>query len=151
MPAAYARTLDGDNDTFRLPEDFLAWVPPAHHNNPAVFTYIEKFKHAGYGPDVYGDYRYPRLLYIWGHSFEFENNGNWDRMEKICQALEGMEDTYYATNIEICDYVTAYYALRFSADGTLVYNPTATKIRFEVIGDKTYVIDPGQTLKIDNP
>ena len=125
---AYARTLAGDNDAFRLPEDFLAWMPSAHHDNPAVFSYIEKFKNAGYGPDVYGDSRYPRLLYIWGHSFEFENNGNWDRIEKICQALAGMEDTYYATNIEICDYITAQRALILSQDQKTIFNPSAISV-----------------------
>ena len=41
---------------------------------------------------------------------------------------------WYATNIEIFDYWTALRALRFSADRTMVYNPTATDVWVEVDG-----------------
>ncbi|MDY6315069.1 MAG: polysaccharide deacetylase family protein [Clostridia bacterium] len=40
------------------------------------------------------------LLYIWGHSYEFDINGSWDRFEEICSMLSGRDDTFYGTNHE---------------------------------------------------
>jgi hypothetical protein len=63
-----------------------------------------------------------RLFYIWGHSFEFDRNDNWQHLEDICGVLANKEDIWYATNIEIYEYVKAYDALVYSADGKRVYN-----------------------------
>ena len=43
----------------------------------------------------------PALLYIWGHSYEFEADRNWDRMEKILKQLAGHSDIFYGTNAEV--------------------------------------------------
>ena len=132
LDIAYARTLGGDNDRFELPTDWHAWMPSAHHNNPNVFEYVDKFLEISFDPPVYCDRRYPCLLYIWGHSYEFDRNDNWDRIEKICEKLAGHDDIWFATNIEICDYVESYKRLVFSADGHTVYNPTVTNIWIDV-------------------
>jgi len=142
----YARTLAGDNDSFKLPEDWHAWMPTAKHTNPNIFAWIKEFVELDLN-GKYGASRWPRLFYIWGHSYEFDNDNNWDHLENICRLLGGREDIWYATNMEIYDYVTAYRQLVFSADGNLVYNPTLLKIWFDVDG-KSYAIEPGQTLRI---
>lgn len=51
--------------------------------------------------------------------------------ESICKALSGNDEVWYATNIEIRDYVDAYMRLVYSADGSTVYNPTLFDIWFE--------------------
>ena len=38
------------------------------------------------------------LFYIWGHSYEFDVDNNWDRIEKLCQMLGGRDDIFYGTN-----------------------------------------------------
>lgn len=45
---------------------------------------------------------------MWGHSYEFENNNNWDILKNFCKTAGGREDIWYATNIEICDYISAF-------------------------------------------
>ena len=145
LEIAYARTTGGDNDTFALPEDFLNWVPTAHHKNPELMNYIDKFL----SEDVNSQYssrRGPRLFYLWGHAFEFENNKNWDLLEKICERLHGREDIYYATNIELYEYITAYRSLVYSADGTMIYNPTVKTVWLDRDGILSK-IEPGETLK----
>ena len=107
LDVAYSRTLGGDNDGFEIPTDFYAWMPTAHHNNANIFEYIEKFN-AINEDGVYSASKTPKLFYLWGHSYEFDSNNNWDRIEKICEELSGKEDVWYATNIEIYDYVKAY-------------------------------------------
>ena len=82
---------------------------------------------------------------MWGHSFEFENRHNWDHLENLCQKLSGHDDVWYATNIEIYNYVNAYNSLIFSADETIVYNPTHFTIWFDIDG-KLYSIKPAETL-----
>lgn len=148
LDIAYARTLGGDNNTFLLPQDFYAWMPTAHHNNPKILEYIDEFINLDTSTKTYHAKRIPRLLYIWGHSSEFDKNNNWDHIETICQKLANNDELWYATNIEIYDYVQAYKSLRYSADGYKVNNPTLFTIWFDVDG-KTYSIAPGETLRLD--
>lgn len=140
----YGRTLGGDNDGFMLPEDFLEWMPSAHQTNPDVFKIIDKF--IDFDMDnVYWSNRSPRLFYLWGHAYELKDK--WEHLEKIAEKLANKQDIWYATNIEIYDYVNAYNSLVFSADETSVYNPTLYTIWFEV-SKKLYSIKPGETMTI---
>ncbi len=148
LDIAYARTLGSDNNRFRLPEDFHAWMPSAHHDNPKLMEYIHEFLALDLSPKVYHARRYPRLLYIWGHSFEFARKNNWEHMEEICQKLSRHDDIWYATNIEIYDYVEGYHRLRFSADGHLVYNPNLFPVWLDVDGTP-YCVHPGETIRIE--
>jgi len=150
----YGRTLQGDNNSFMLPEDWLAWMPTAHHDNPNVLRWAKEF--VSLDMEAFrADNRYPRMFYLWGHSYEFDHNNNWDHLEELCQILGGKEDTWYATNIEIYDYVQAYNSLVYSADCSRIHNPTNRDIWLEVQGlqskgqkDMVYCIHPGETLVI---
>ena len=147
LDIVYARTLGGDNDDFLLPNDFHAWMPSAHHDNPKIMEYIDKFLGMDLSPRVYHSMRSPRLLYIWGHSFEFDRKDNWDHIEQICRRLSGNDEIWYATNIEIYDYVEAFKRLVWSADNSIVYNPTLKTVWLDIDG-KEYVIKPDETLYI---
>ena len=146
MDIAYSRSGGGDNDKFKMPEDWLNWIPTAHHNNPEILEYIDKFVNLDIS-SLYRAQRDPRLFYMWGHSFEFTRNDNWNRIDEICCKLAGKDDIWYATNIEIYDYTIAYNSLKYSADGSIVYNPTLFEIWFDIDGT-LYSIKPGETLKI---
>ena len=148
LDIAYSRTLGGDNDGFELPNDWYAWMPTAHHKNPEIFNYIDKFLAIDFSDKAYKAAKRPRLFYLWGHSYEFDRDDNWDRIEQILERIANRDDVWYATNIEIYDYITAYDSLRFSADGTIVYNPTLIKVWFEIDGNRLYSIAPGETLRI---
>ena len=140
----YARTLGEENDSFRLPNDWHAWMPTAHHNNPKIFEWIDEFLALDVNTTVSAG-KYPRLLKVWGHSYEFDRNNNWDRIEEICRRLGGRDDVWYATPIEIHDYVEAYNSLRFSADTYTAYNPTFTTVWLFTEGN-LYSIAPGETV-----
>ena len=148
LDIAYSRTVDGTNESFMLPEDFYNWVPTAHHNDPKIWEYIDTFLSWDISEGAYHARRVPRLLYIWGHSYEFDRDDNWDHAEAICERLSGKDELWYATNIEIYDYVEAYRSLRYSADGHLVYNPTLYTVWFDV-DSRLYSITPGETLRIE--
>ena len=148
LDIAYARTLGGDNNSFSLPQDFYAWMPTAHHNNPKIMEYIEEFLDLDISPKVKHAWRVPRLFYIWGHSYEFDRNDNWERIEEICKKLANNDEIWYATNIEIYDYVKAYKSLRYSADGYMVYNPTLFTVWLDV-DSKLYSVKSGETIRIN--
>lgn len=148
LDIAYARTLGGDNNSFLLPQDFHAWMPTAHHNNPKIMEYVEEFLNLDISPKAYHAKRVPRLLYIWGHSYEFDRNDNWEHIEEICKKLANNDEIWYATNIEIYDYVQAYKSLQYSADGHMVYNPTLFTIWLDV-DSKLYSIKSGETIRIN--
>ena len=118
----YSRTIK-NTGKFDLPEDFMTWHPTCHHCDPKLMERLENFKR----------YKYPMpLLYVWGHSYEFPRDNNWEVIERFCAEASGDPDVWYATNIEIFDYVTALRGLRFAADRTMVYNPSATDVWVEV-------------------
>jgi len=147
LDIAYARTLGNDNNSFLLPADFHAWMPSAHHNNPRIMEFIDEFINLDTSTAVYHAKRMPRLLYIWGHSFEFDRNDNWNHIENICKKLANNDEIWYATNIEIYDYVDAYKKLQYSANGHIIYNPTLFTIWFDADG-VLYSIAPGETITI---
>lgn len=145
LDIAYARTLGEINDSFALPQNWYKWMPTAHHDSAETMELIEKFVELKEQSSAAR--RAPKLFYLWGHAFEFREKNNWERMEEICQKLSGKDDTWYATNIEIYDYVMAYNSLIYSADGSKIYNPTLKQIWLD-IDSKLYTIKPGETIKV---
>lgn len=147
LDIVYARTLGSDNNSFELPLDWHAWMPSAHHENPKVMELIDEFISLDVSPNANRSRRTPRLFYLWGHSYEFERNKNWELLDDICKKLAGRDDIWYATNIEIYNYVQAYNALVYSADSKIVYNPTLFDIWFDIDG-VLYCLKSGETLKL---
>ena len=144
----YSRTLGGDNDTFMLPTDFLEWMPSAHHNNPKLMEYVDKFVSLK-EENTRSANRFPRLFYLWGHSYEFDDRDNWNVIEDFCEAISGKDDTWYATNMEIYEYVKAYESLVTSADGKRIYNPSLKDVWIDVDGKSQYKIASGETVVIE--
>ncbi|WP_432422539.1 polysaccharide deacetylase family protein [Thermoanaerobacterium saccharolyticum] len=134
----YSRTVNSTK-SFRIPSDFLEWHPTCHHDQDV----IEKLKDFKNVPK----WEQMPLFYVWGHSFEFERNGNWELIEEFCKMAAFDEDVWYATNIEIVNYINALKSLKFSADGSIVYNPSAIPVWIEVDGE-AIKIDSGEMKKL---
>ncbi len=114
----YARTVNSTG-ALNIPESFLVWNPSCHHNDPRLMTLLDYLKNPT---------RPLPLLYVWGHSYEFDRDDNWHVIEEFCQAAGGDEDIWYATNIEIFDYVSAMRRCELSSDRTMLYNPSALSL-----------------------
>ncbi len=126
----YARVVPTTGG-FGMPENFLAWKGTCHHNGKLLELgrqFIDMHKT-----------QYLYMMYVWGHSFEFPIYDNWNVMEEFCSMMEGKEDIWYATNIEIVDYLEDARRLRYTAAGDRVYNPNAQSIWLEVDGKKLEV------------
>ena len=139
----YGRTTNSTLN-FEIPDDFLTWNPTCHHANENLFDLLNDFLNK---PIVKIGVEIPKLFYVWGHSYEFNNNNNWDLIENFLQKASNKDDVWYATNIEIYDYITAYRSLSYSVDLTNVYNPSA--IVFYILVDGVEVIaKAGKVTKI---
>lgn len=117
---AYARTIK-NTYTFALPTDWLRLSPTCHHNSAELFDLTDKFINKT--PD-----RDPYFFYVWGHSYEFDEKNNWDRIEDLFSKVCNRDDVWYCTNIEAYDYINAFNSLVYSADGSRIHNPTATDV-----------------------
>ncbi len=137
---AYSRTTRQTMD-FKVPQNWLALDSTCHHNNPELMSLADRFLKM----DVVN--REMQLFYLWGHSYEFEGKDNWDVIERFTDVMADKSDIWYATNIEIYDYVHAFHELRFDVLQTQCYNPTATKLWF-ASKKSTYCINPGETLRL---
>lgn len=137
---AYSRTTVS-TERFSVPTDWLRMPATCHHRNPRLMELAQKFTEAKMQK------KHPTLFYLWGHSYEFEDNNNWNIIEEFAEYMGGRDDIWYATNIEIYEYVEAYRSLVFSADGGVIMNPTATTLYFEH-DFKLRVIAPGETVTL---
>ena len=140
---SYSRTTVS-TEKFNIPTDWLRMPATCHHNNPRLMELAEKFA-AIDGTKL----TEPKLFYLWGHSYEFEDKDNWDVIEKFSEYMGGRDDVWYATNIEIYDYVTAYKSLVYSADGYRIYNPTLITLWIDVDGKMQYKIASGETVIVE--
>ena len=136
---AYARTVRSSH-SFEVPQDWLRLDPTCHHNDPRLMELCDQFLK---DPAPFSS----KLFYLWGHSYEFERDDNWEVLTAFCEKMSGRDDIWYATNIEIVDYVNAYRALRFSADTNKVFNPTCMQVWFERDG-MNYTVLPGETITL---
>lgn len=132
----YSRIV-GDSDGFELPTNLYEWKATCHHNHNLLalgkeFTELNKKQ-------------YLYMMYVWGHSYEFTRDQNWELMEEFCKMVGDRDDIWYATNIEYVDYMEAAKRLRFAADGTFAYNPNATSVWITVDNDLIYEIKAGET------
>jgi peptidoglycan/xylan/chitin deacetylase (PgdA/CDA1 family) len=122
----YSRIV-GNSNGFDLPEDLFQWKSTCHHNADLMKlaeNFVSLFKK-----------QYLYMMYVWGHSYEFDNDNNWELIEDFCEYVSNKEDIWYATNIEIVDYLKALDNLKFSAECDFVYNPSFMAVWLSVDGN----------------
>lgn len=143
----YCRTTPPTH-TFEIAQNPLIFRPTCHHSDEKIFELLESFFADN---DTYGRCK---LCYIWGHSYEFDSGkkfNDWDHAENMAAAASGHEDSvWYATNIEIFDYVTAYNRLIFSMNMRYVTNPNAIPVSFALgsKGESPFTVNPGETISL---
>jgi peptidoglycan-N-acetylglucosamine deacetylase len=115
----YSRTVK-QHEIFSLPENFLEWHPTCHHINPKLMELGRKF--------IETDFDNLSLFYVWGHSYEFDVMENWELIEEFSKQISNKNDIWYATNIEIVDYMKALKNLKLSAESNIIYNPSAISL-----------------------
>lgn len=134
----YSRTVNSTKNFF-VPGDFMKWNPTCHHND-VTDDMIEDFLSPS-------SYRKLSLFYIWGHSFEFDREGTWDKFEQICNRLHGRSDVWYTTNFEFKEYFSAIRNIVTNIDNTKIYNPTGQVIWLNN-NEELIRLLPGQSISV---
>lgn len=89
----YARTTICSND-FSPQRDLYEFHPSVFHRDwERLYNLAEKF--------IELEPKNEKILYIWGHSYEFDINDEWDDFEKFCKFISNRSDIFYGTNKEI--------------------------------------------------
>jgi peptidoglycan/xylan/chitin deacetylase (PgdA/CDA1 family) len=88
----YSRGVESTH-AFDLPENLLVYQPTCHHKDAALMELAEKF--IALKPEE------PQVFYLWGHSYEFDVDDNWQVVEDFCRLLSGREDIFYGTNEQV--------------------------------------------------
>lgn len=142
----YARTTIATG-RFDIPTDWLRMPTTCHHNAKNLMELAEAFVKDDNATYYWNKLNAAKLFYLWGHSYEFDNNQNWDVIEKFCEFVGGREDIWYATNGEIYDYVQAYNRLEFSVSQEYVHNPSGINVYIDYFGKKI-VVPAGETVRL---
>lgn len=131
----FARTVKVTYN-FEIPDNFLIWHPTCHDHDSKTSQLIEEFLSDNI-PEL-------ALFYIWGHAFEFDKTDcdRWADMENICQKLSGKSNIWYATNGEICEYITAIR--EFKSNGCKINN-TKFNLYFE-LDNKLITLAPSECI-----
>lgn len=134
----YARTTKS-TESFDIPTDWLRMPATCHHKNPRLMELAKVFVEKSTVR------KKAQLFYLWGHTYEFDNDDNWNVIEEFAEYMGGREEIWYATNIEIFEYIEDFNRLIFSVDAMRVKNPTARTLWF-YFGKKEFSINPGETI-----
>lgn len=141
----YSRTCTSHHG-FKIDRDWLRMPSTCHHADDKLFELAQKF----IGEDPLKSWLSTEgwLFYVWGHSYEFRTEQDWDRMEKFCAMVANNDDVWYATNLEIYNYVSAYDNLEYSLDMTMVHNPSALDVWIRHNEKEIICIGAGTTVKL---
>lgn len=143
MGIAYARTANSTG-TFTLPDNWLQWTATCHHGDTRLWELVDQFLDDSSEDNTDSP---PLLFYLWGHSYEFDDQKNWDVLETFCRKMGKRSDIWYATNLEIYEYVQAFRKLRVDTKAGRIHNPSACKLWLECDG-KGIVVNAGDTIDL---
>ena len=90
----YARTTV-NTDSFQIQKNLYTFRPNVYHvmNLKRLFQMGEDFLSSNSEDD--------QILYIWGHSFEFDIGDTWGIFEEFLKMISGQKDIFYGTNSQV--------------------------------------------------
>ncbi len=120
---------------FGPPPDFMEWTPTCHHKANLAERW-SAFR-AQTRPD--------KLFYLWGHSYEFDDDRNWELIEQFAAEAGAEPGLWHATNGQIYDYISAWRALHVSVEMTAFRNAGCVPLWFRV-NRELHGLAPGAVL-----
>ena len=89
----YARTTVC-SQSFDVQQDLYRFKPSVDHMNmDEMFEVGKKF--------LESKSQERQILYVWGHSYEFDIHNTWERFEEFLKLISGHDDIFYGTNREV--------------------------------------------------
>ena len=89
---SYSRTVVSTHE-FSPPKDFLEWHFTCHHLDNQLMELAERFCNLKTSE--------LQIFSVWGHSYEFEGDNNWEILENLCRYISGHDDICFGTNFEL--------------------------------------------------
>lgn len=89
---SYSRTVNSAY-SFSRQDNLLEFAATCHHNDERLFELLDEF--------IRYDGSEPAIFCVWGHSYEFYVNDNWELIEDFCRKTAGHDDIFYGTNSEV--------------------------------------------------
>lgn len=91
----YSRTVF-DAESFAPQNNLMEFMATCHHKNERLWQLLESF--------LSYEGNEPAIFCLWGHSYEFDLDNNWERIEEFCRRAGGHDDIFYGTNSEVLLY-----------------------------------------------
>ena len=144
----YGRTADCSGN-FNLPTDWYRWHPTWSDGN-GFEDLCDKFiqtENISFNQSI--------LFYLYGHSVYTENGNRWEVLEEKFLKLSQQGNIWFATNMEIYDYMSAFQNLDMSVDGRYIYNPTQVTLSLThsngdfIHGSVDFELAPGEEIYLD--
>ena len=89
----YARTITSTHN-FDLQDNLYRFNPTVHVVKwDKLFELGEEFLKLETVED--------KLFYVWGHSYEFDIDSSWEKLEEFCKMMSGKDDIFYGTNRQV--------------------------------------------------
>lgn len=88
----YSRTTI-DAPDFALQRELMKFKATCHHKNPKLWELLDEF--------LSYDGVEPAIFCLWGHSYEFDADNNWELIEEFCRRVSGHGNIFYGTNKEV--------------------------------------------------
>lgn len=135
---SWARTVDTTGH-FHHGEEPFAMKTSCHHNDNLLerareFISLTK-----------GQYLY--WFTVWGHSWEFDRDDNWQLLEDFVSLCGNRSDLWYTTCTGMWDYLDAAKRMRYSADSRFVENPSGLPVCISFNG-VIHHIPPGDRIRL---
>lgn len=94
----YARTVWSTGKFLtpsRDPERLLRLPATSHCQDANLMELGKRFLELSADPE------HPQIFYVWGHSYEYDVNHNWENIEAFCKLMAGQKDIFYGTNAQV--------------------------------------------------
>ena len=132
----YGRTSDMSGG-YSPSEDVYFWKPGRFHLSSELESYVDVFLETDEELAV---------CQIVGHSYDFDAERNWDRIEALLKSVAEKEDVWFATHLEIVRYLKAMK----KADITeaFIENKSNMELWFNMNG-MTFSVLPGETWEFE--
>lgn len=88
----YSRTVMDSYD-FAPQKKLMEFRATCHHKNPKLWELLDEF--------LRYDGSEPAIFCLWGHSYEFDADDNWELIEEFCRRVSCRDDIFFGTNREV--------------------------------------------------
>lgn len=113
----YGRTTKYNRRRFGLPADLYRWGVTCYH--------LDDLAECGRRFLTLSAGREPRLMLVYGHSWELNEAEGWRQIERFAAQIGKARDVWFATNGEIADYLNCLKAVRIAPGGKEAENCSA--------------------------